>query len=163
MSCSICLEDFEESNKTLTLRCTHQFHKYCIDEWLVKRSSCPYCRAYLKSIIKVVVYKPNAVFGNSGFIHLPSDDSLELTISIPKMIFGKKIKLTRLCLVCYTVIRHNKLGIEYYEVYPNKKKKLILNLSTNEDLEQCSNLFNKMFDLNRKLNNEAKYITIISL
>ena len=146
MSCSICLEDFEESEKTLTLRCNHQFHKTCIDEWLVKRSSCPYCRAYLKCIIKVVVYKPNTVFGNSGFIYLPSDDSLELTISIPKMIFGKKIKLTRLCLIYYTVIRHNKLVIEYFEVYPNKKKKLILNFATNEDLEQCTNLFNKMFD-----------------
>ena len=90
MSCSICLEDFERSDKTLTLRCNHQFHKTCIDEWLVKRSSCPYCRAYLKSIIKVVVYKPHTVFGNTGFIHLPSDDLLELILSIPKMIFGKK-------------------------------------------------------------------------
>jgi len=45
-TCAICLEDytdyiFEPRTKLL---CGHQYHKKCIDQWLITNASCPYCR-----------------------------------------------------------------------------------------------------------------------
>jgi hypothetical protein len=43
--CSICLEGYEESSVIRKLKCSHLFHKDCIDPWLLKESyKCPVCR-----------------------------------------------------------------------------------------------------------------------
>ena len=43
--CSICLEGYEESSTIRKLKCSHLFHKDCIDPWLLKESyKCPVCR-----------------------------------------------------------------------------------------------------------------------
>jgi hypothetical protein len=43
--CSICLEGYEESSTIRQLKCSHLFHKDCIDPWLLKESyKCPVCR-----------------------------------------------------------------------------------------------------------------------
>ena len=45
--CSICLEnynDIEENNKIVILRCSHIFHKFCIDEWIHINKNCPLCK-----------------------------------------------------------------------------------------------------------------------
>lgn len=43
--CSICLEGYEESSIIRKLKCSHLFHKDCIDPWLLKESyKCPVCR-----------------------------------------------------------------------------------------------------------------------
>lgn len=44
-TCAICLEDYKENEELRILPCEHEYHKNCIDEWLVKNnSSCPKCR-----------------------------------------------------------------------------------------------------------------------
>ena len=49
-SCTICAEDYSESQLTRTLPCGHSFHAYCVDDWLLRRSAtCPMCRAVVKS------------------------------------------------------------------------------------------------------------------
>lgn len=46
LTCSICSEMFI---KPVTLRCSHTFCSYCIDEWEKRRRrQCPICRAMLK-------------------------------------------------------------------------------------------------------------------
>ncbi|GAX76116.1 hypothetical protein CEUSTIGMA_g3559.t1 [Chlamydomonas eustigma] len=45
--CSICICDFEEGEELLRLPCNHDYHKACIDAWMVQHSTCPNCRRAL--------------------------------------------------------------------------------------------------------------------
>ena len=42
-TCAICRETLETS-ETRVLPCNHSYHKECIDSWLTRVPSCPYCR-----------------------------------------------------------------------------------------------------------------------
>lgn len=53
--CIICLEEFKENQYKRTLgKCSHHFHKKCIDKWFMKNRgnmNCPICRTnYNKKI-----------------------------------------------------------------------------------------------------------------
>jgi len=41
--CSICWGKVEENTK-ITTQCNHVFHKNCLNKWLNKQQTCPYCR-----------------------------------------------------------------------------------------------------------------------
>ena len=44
-TCSICLNEMKQTDKLRKMRdCDHFFHKDCIDNWLLIKSNCPYCR-----------------------------------------------------------------------------------------------------------------------
>uniref|UniRef100_A0A6N2MSJ4 RING-type E3 ubiquitin transferase n=1 Tax=Salix viminalis TaxID=40686 RepID=A0A6N2MSJ4_SALVM len=42
-ACSICLEDFCESDPSTVTNCKHEFHLQCILEWCQRSSECPMC------------------------------------------------------------------------------------------------------------------------
>ncbi|KAL9413543.1 hypothetical protein AB3S75_042099 [Citrus x aurantiifolia] len=42
-ACSICLEDFSESDPSTLTSCKHEFHLQCILEWCQRSSQCPMC------------------------------------------------------------------------------------------------------------------------
>lgn len=42
--CSICCDDYNDSDELLLLECTHMFHIKCIEEWFIKQTNCPNCR-----------------------------------------------------------------------------------------------------------------------
>lgn len=48
-SCTICLDDYQESVDVLRLlpECGHMFHGACIDQWLALSPTCPICRQSL--------------------------------------------------------------------------------------------------------------------
>ncbi|KAL0560802.1 hypothetical protein IC582_001216 [Cucumis melo] len=47
ISCSICLEEFEDGEIGRILpNCDHFFHVGCIDQWLHLHGSCPICRKF---------------------------------------------------------------------------------------------------------------------
>ncbi|KGN44159.1 NEP1-interacting protein-like 1 [Cucumis sativus] len=47
ISCSICLEEFEDGEIGRILpNCDHFFHVVCIDQWLHLHGSCPFCRKF---------------------------------------------------------------------------------------------------------------------
>jgi len=56
LRCPICYEDYKEEVIVRVLPCSHSFHKGCIDLWLQKKSSCPYC---LHSISVPIQPKPS--------------------------------------------------------------------------------------------------------
>jgi len=43
-TCSVCMDDFKQGEMVRDLNCGHSFHRACIDEWLMRKSSCPLCR-----------------------------------------------------------------------------------------------------------------------
>jgi len=43
VSCRICMENYEHAVEIKTLKCFHMFHAECIDEWLLRKPSCPLC------------------------------------------------------------------------------------------------------------------------
>ncbi|MED6168489.1 hypothetical protein PIB30_011917 [Stylosanthes scabra] len=42
-ACSICLEEFCESDPAAVTNCKHEFHLHCILEWCQRSSQCPMC------------------------------------------------------------------------------------------------------------------------
>ncbi|CAB4317359.1 unnamed protein product [Prunus armeniaca] len=42
-ACSICLEEFCESDPSVVTTCKHEFHLHCILEWCQRSSQCPMC------------------------------------------------------------------------------------------------------------------------
>ena len=42
--CCICLDELDNGSSTRQLQCGHMYHTACIDEWLKKFFTCPYCR-----------------------------------------------------------------------------------------------------------------------
>lgn len=47
-TCSICLENYRPQELVRSIpRCGHYFHAHCIQEWLIKSTTCPVCRTVL--------------------------------------------------------------------------------------------------------------------
>nr|CAH8853934.1 unnamed protein product [Trichobilharzia regenti] len=42
--CSICFDDFKESESTIKLPCSHIYHQTCVTTWLKQHGTCPVCR-----------------------------------------------------------------------------------------------------------------------
>eukprot|EP00658_Telonema_sp_P-2_P013638 TRINITY_DN1516_c0_g1_i1.p1 TRINITY_DN1516_c0_g1~~TRINITY_DN1516_c0_g1_i1.p1 ORF type:complete len:188 (-),score=23.38 TRINITY_DN1516_c0_g1_i1:371-934(-) len=43
-TCMICLCEKEVAETLRTLPCLHDFHKDCVDEWLLQNATCPVCK-----------------------------------------------------------------------------------------------------------------------
>ncbi len=43
-SCSICMENFNDTEKIIKLKCNHCFHKTCIESWIKIKLKCPICK-----------------------------------------------------------------------------------------------------------------------
>ena len=43
-ACAICMETYTLKERTIYLKCGHDFHKHCVDTWLQQVYSCPVCR-----------------------------------------------------------------------------------------------------------------------
>ncbi|KAJ3589282.1 hypothetical protein NHX12_010127 [Muraenolepis orangiensis] len=42
-ACAICLEDFQDGQDLRIISCAHEFHKDCVDPWLLQHRTCPLC------------------------------------------------------------------------------------------------------------------------
>jgi hypothetical protein len=43
MDCPICLDNVKEEDKKI-IKCSHVYHKECIDKWFERAHQCPLCR-----------------------------------------------------------------------------------------------------------------------
>ncbi|KPP58109.1 E3 ubiquitin-protein ligase RNF43-like [Scleropages formosus] len=41
--CAICLEEFLDGQNLRIISCSHEFHKECVDPWLLQHRTCPLC------------------------------------------------------------------------------------------------------------------------
>lgn len=149
--CPICLDDFDDVNEIFTLKCNHVFHRDCINEWLLKRSTCPYCRIYLKDTVNVMYQQGKYMFLNKAIIILPKDNLLEMKFIFPKKLFSKSLIINRFTLKSYTIHNNNKLVITYFVKIPDKTKILSFCFQTSDDLNECCRYFRKMFEYNEKV------------
>ena len=44
VKCLVCQFQYEEGEKLRVLPCGHSFHNECVDQWLLTKDHCPYCR-----------------------------------------------------------------------------------------------------------------------
>ena len=50
--CVICLEDFQNNDKSIYLPCFHLFHEKCITDWInMKKGFCPLCRTIINNMM----------------------------------------------------------------------------------------------------------------
>ncbi|XP_028976725.2 E3 ubiquitin-protein ligase RNF43 [Esox lucius] len=42
-TCAICLEEFLDGQELRIISCGHEFHKECVDPWLLQHRTCPLC------------------------------------------------------------------------------------------------------------------------
>ena len=47
IECCICLDKFDNPDKSVVLECCHRFHKRRILNWFKKELNCPLCRKKL--------------------------------------------------------------------------------------------------------------------
>ena len=56
-ACAVCLENYKESETLRILPCRHEFHKGCIDPWLLNHRTCPMCKSNILKSLGVVCIK----------------------------------------------------------------------------------------------------------
>lgn len=60
--CSICLEEYHDSDEVLLLPCSHLYHVPCIRAWFIHHNTCPLCKQSIPSFFVIVPNNP----GHSG-------------------------------------------------------------------------------------------------
>ncbi|CAO3568359.1 unnamed protein product [Mortierella alpina] len=48
--CAICLCDYEDEEELRKMKCSHYFHKDCVDEWLRLHRNCPLCKRDIEEL-----------------------------------------------------------------------------------------------------------------
>ncbi|XP_077216936.1 uncharacterized protein LOC143851403 isoform X2 [Tasmannia lanceolata] len=43
--CIICLEEYNKTEKVAAMDCGHNYHRGCIEKWLLMKNACPVCKA----------------------------------------------------------------------------------------------------------------------
>jgi len=49
-SCAVCISDFSTGELLRQLPCRHNFHKCCIDKWLLRNKRCPLCMSAIDDL-----------------------------------------------------------------------------------------------------------------
>ena len=67
-TCAVCIETYRVADVVRILPCKHQFHKSCIDQWLLEKRTCPMC--------KMDILKHYGMGDDSSSSHSDREDSI---------------------------------------------------------------------------------------
>ncbi|XP_065367156.1 E3 ubiquitin-protein ligase goliath [Calliphora vicina] len=74
--CAICIESYKASDLIRVLPCKHEFHKNCIDPWLIEHRTCPMCKL---DVLKFYGYV--FIGSEESILEYPSESTPEAAIS----------------------------------------------------------------------------------
>ncbi|KAG8232113.1 hypothetical protein J437_LFUL011656 [Ladona fulva] len=69
--CAVCIEPYKISDVIRILPCKHEFHKSCIDPWLLEHRTCPMCKM---DILKY--YGFTFTGSQESILHIDMDDAV---------------------------------------------------------------------------------------
>ena len=90
-ACTICLEEFARGDYVKVLPCGHEYHRDCIDPWLLEKSSlCPLCKQNITGGADLHLATPEAPprspgFGQRGAIAPGSTQEVETEPPVAQM------------------------------------------------------------------------------
>lgn len=74
-NCAVCLDGYKAGDVVRILPCQHEFHKLCIDPWLVEHRTCPMCKLnILKELGLPSVEESRTLAVEVGTSELPDED-----------------------------------------------------------------------------------------
>lgn len=74
-NCAVCLDGYKAGDVVRILPCQHEFHKLCIDPWLVEHRTCPMCKLnILKELGLSSVEESRTLAVEVGTSELPDED-----------------------------------------------------------------------------------------
>ncbi|XP_057290168.1 uncharacterized protein LOC130612840 [Hydractinia symbiolongicarpus] len=51
VSCTVCLEDYEDGEELMLCPCGHGYHRECIKKWILRKNTCPLCNVLISKNI----------------------------------------------------------------------------------------------------------------
>ncbi|KAM7344879.1 ring finger protein goliath isoform 1-T2 [Cochliomyia hominivorax] len=74
--CAICIETYKASDLIRVLPCKHEFHKNCIDPWLIEHRTCPMCKL---DVLKFYGYV--FIGSEESILEFPAENSPQTAIT----------------------------------------------------------------------------------
>lgn len=81
--CAICIEPYQISETVRTLPCKHQFHKCCVDPWLLEHRTCPMCKMDILKFYGYVLSDSEESVLQLDMIEEPSGGDVEAQAPTP--------------------------------------------------------------------------------
>ncbi|XP_058975300.1 E3 ubiquitin-protein ligase goliath isoform X2 [Musca domestica] len=85
--CAICIEAYKASDLIRVLPCKHEFHKNCIDPWLIEHRTCPMCKLDVLKFYGYVV--GDEIHTTPSVQQLPANNATPLDdTEVPVVVLG---------------------------------------------------------------------------
>jgi hypothetical protein len=75
--CAVCIEPYKASDVVRLLPCRHEFHKVCVDPWLLEHRTCPMCKMDILKHYGYVVRRSSLYDGRKACGISPEHNPLE--------------------------------------------------------------------------------------
>jgi hypothetical protein len=165
-TCSICMESI--SNKQIMETCKHEFCFCCVNKWLIRNETCPYCRTEVTSSEKQICISYGISIGQ--FINVNF-----ITYSLEDLTLEERLTFQEYFDICfqedkYYTVSHWTLILEYINAFSEiseifykytryTETKLFKKYLVQEHIEKLNSLFLRNDEI--KVQNDMSLIRIL--